>query len=329
MSALRSVSLCLFLFLFSVASLWAVDPDRKLSQYAHSSWLIRDGFLAGIPRVFSQTGDGYIWIGTSAGLWRFDGVRFDRWNPPNGEQLTSPRINSLLGGTDGSLWIGTANGLSHWQNNHLTNFVGEHGIVPSLIQAHDGRIWFVLDDPAGAAGRLCEVVGANIQCHGKEEGLPAFNYDQLAQDAQGNFWIGTVDAPTGIVHWPAASSRVYVTPELRSQAIEAISAGPDRSLWVGTKSSGHALGLHHLTRDSWKPFVANNFDSSTLNVNGLLFDRQKALWVGTNGAGLFRIYDGAVQHFGAAEGLSGNEVLRIFEDREGNVWVSTTKGIDN
>jgi ligand-binding sensor domain-containing protein len=69
---------------------------------------------------------------------RFDGVRFVPWIPPDGEQLPSSRINYLLGTPDGSLWIGTAVGLSHWQNNHLTNYLNEQGIVSSIVQARDG-----------------------------------------------------------------------------------------------------------------------------------------------------------------------------------------------
>jgi len=60
--------LSLLLFLFAVSSLWAVDPSRHISQYAHATWRIQDGVFSGAPHAITQTMDGYLWIGTEAGL---------------------------------------------------------------------------------------------------------------------------------------------------------------------------------------------------------------------------------------------------------------------
>ena len=57
----------------------ALDPTRAISQYAHTAWRLQDGYLSGIPASIVQTSDGYIWIGTQGGLFRFDGVRFVPW----------------------------------------------------------------------------------------------------------------------------------------------------------------------------------------------------------------------------------------------------------
>jgi len=50
----------------------AVDPSRHISQYAHTTWRIQDGVFSGAPHAITQTTDGYLWIGTEAGLLRFD-----------------------------------------------------------------------------------------------------------------------------------------------------------------------------------------------------------------------------------------------------------------
>jgi ligand-binding sensor domain-containing protein len=87
----------------------ALDPSRAISQYAHTAWRTGDGDLASAPSAITQTSDGYIWVGTIAGLLRFDGVRFTRWTPPkDGPTLPTATIISLLASRDGSLWIGTA-----------------------------------------------------------------------------------------------------------------------------------------------------------------------------------------------------------------------------
>jgi ligand-binding sensor domain-containing protein len=110
----RSHFLSLLLFLFAVSSLWAVDPSRHISQYGHTAWRIQDGVFNGSPFAVTQTTDGYLWIGTRAGLLCFDGVRFVPWTSPDGKYLPSSDIGSLLGARDGSLWIGMEGGLSHW-----------------------------------------------------------------------------------------------------------------------------------------------------------------------------------------------------------------------
>jgi ligand-binding sensor domain-containing protein len=310
-------------------SAWAVDPNAHISQYAHSAWLVRDGVFSGIPRAFAQTSDGYIWVGTTAGLSRFDGVRFIPWSPPKGQSLPSPRINSLLGSGDGSLWIGTAEGLAHWQNGQLTSY-RERGIVPSIAQAQDGAIWFVLAESAGTVARLCQVVGDAIHCHGSEDGLPSVNYFGLAEDKEGNFWLGTVKGE--VVRWKSGVSHSYSPNKASSSSMQgivnSIVTATDGSVWAATDLPG--IGLQHIVGDvRQQTFVIPDFDSGITGSNYLLLDREGALWVTTSKNGIYRIYNGLAEHFGAAEGLSGDLAIRLFEDREGNVWISTTKGIDN
>ena len=63
----------------------AVAQSLDLSQYAHTTWRIRDGFAKGNITSIAQTSDGYLWVGTDLGLLRFDGVRAVPWRPPGGK----------------------------------------------------------------------------------------------------------------------------------------------------------------------------------------------------------------------------------------------------
>src|ERR1700758_2349981 len=85
----------------------ALTPDRNIVQYAHHSWKIDDGYFGSNPYSLAQDNDGYLWIGTDHGLYRYDGNQFSRWNPPAGAHLPGSTIISLLADRDGSLWIGT------------------------------------------------------------------------------------------------------------------------------------------------------------------------------------------------------------------------------
>jgi ligand-binding sensor domain-containing protein len=129
------------LLLVALPRAHALDPDRRISQYAHSTWRVRDGAFAGAPSAITQTTDGYVWIGTHAGLLRFDGVRFVPFVPPAGKQLPNPAVISLLGATDGSLWIGTASGLAQWKNGELFTLPETAGRVNSIYEDRDGTIW--------------------------------------------------------------------------------------------------------------------------------------------------------------------------------------------
>jgi ligand-binding sensor domain-containing protein len=326
----RSFPIWFLLCFFAVSSAWAVDPTRHISQYAHTAWRIQDGVFSGTPKAISQTADGYLWIGTKSGLVRFDGVRFVPWIPPDGEQLPSSRINSLLATPDGSLWIGTAVGLSRWQNHQLTNYVHEHGVVTSIIHARNGTIWIELSDPSGEVGPLCRIIGTGMQCHGKDDGIPADSYVPLVEDSQGNFWLG---GSTNLVRWNPDSHGVYKPTGLKTAAgaggIFGLAADPDGSLWVGISRTGPGLGLQKVAQGVWNPFRTPEFDGNTVAVQPLLLDRHNALWVGTDGRGIYRIYGGHVAHFGSANGLSGDYVTNFFEDREGNLWVATSSGVDS
>src|SRR5579864_468360 len=84
---------------------FALDSSLDVSQYAHTTWKVRDGFAKGVITSLAQTPDGYVWVGTELGLLRFDGVRAVPWQPPTGQQLPGSLITSLLAARDGTLWI--------------------------------------------------------------------------------------------------------------------------------------------------------------------------------------------------------------------------------
>ena len=84
----------------------ALDPSLDISKYGHTVWRNLDAIGPGTIGPIAQTTDGYLWLGTPSGLLRFDGVRSVAWHPPAGAALPDDRIRALLGGRDGTLWIG-------------------------------------------------------------------------------------------------------------------------------------------------------------------------------------------------------------------------------
>ncbi len=148
----------------------ALDPTSHISQYGHSVWRVQDGYFGGVPTYIAQTTDGYIWVRTYSGLFRFDGVQFVRWSAQSGEELPSTSVNTILGARDGSLWIGTEAGLAHLVNGRLTLY--EKGWVTApLIEDRDGKIWFLHVRPGDRTHPLCQVLQGEVHCYGNDDGL--------------------------------------------------------------------------------------------------------------------------------------------------------------
>ena len=322
----RSLRIC-FLMLLATCTAWGVDPNKRISQYGHTAWRIQDGIFSGAPNAIAQTRDGYLWIGTENGLIRFDGVRFVPWAPLKGRLLSSG-IFSLLAGTDGSLWIGTSTNLAHLQNGNLTNYPGADGRVNSIVQSHDGRIWITRSRVHDDKGPLCEVKGASLRCYGKADGIPFPYAVPLAEDSEGNLWIGSVNL---LIRWRAGSSTTFTPSKARSgeglSGIQAIVADSNGSIWSGMDRRGPGQGLQRWVHGVRKP-LNPTLNQSALQVSALFLDRENALWIGTLDQGIYRLNGDKVDRFSSADGLSSDSVTEFYEDREGNLWIATSEGID-
>jgi signal transduction histidine kinase len=326
----RMLLLYLVFFLFTISPVGALDTSRHLSQYGHTAWRLEDGVFAGAPNVIAQTADGYLWIGTQAGLTRFDGVRFVSWKPPEGKELPSSRINSLLGARDGSLWIGTTMGLARWRNGELTNYKDPTGSIMAILEDRTGTIWIARANIPDTKGPLCKVTEAGLRCYGRDDGVGVPYGVTLANDSLGNIWLA---GGPKVSRWQTSSADTYVSAGLDPaeifNGVLALAGRPDGSLWVGLVESGKGGGLQQLAQGAWKPFVTPEFDGSALEVTALLLDRDSTLWVGTLNQGIYRIQGDKVDHFRSSDGLSGDAVTGLFQDRELNIWIATSRGIDN
>src|SRR5262245_54638713 len=103
----RRAALGLAILLGGGSRATALNPALDISQYAHTSWKVSDGFAKGAIKAIAQTPDGYLWLGTEFGVLRFDGVRVIPWQPPPDQPLPSDDIWSLLATRDDALWVGT------------------------------------------------------------------------------------------------------------------------------------------------------------------------------------------------------------------------------
>jgi signal transduction histidine kinase/ligand-binding sensor domain-containing protein len=316
---------CLFVL---SATAWAVDPHTLISQYGHTAWRIQDGFLSN-PGAIAQTTDGYIWIGALGGLVRFDGVKFTFWAAPNGQSLADSGISYLLAGRDGSLWIGTYGGLSRLKDGKLFNYTTTPNSpgINNIIEDHAGTIWVTRYRVNDGKGSLCQVEADKLRCYGEKDGNPGKYAVGLTEDTTGNIWFGC----KMLCRWASDSFSFYFKDQLKNPAgdgVQRVAAGPSGSVWAALAGTGPKLGVQYYSGGKWASYVVPGFDGATVVSDVLFVDRDHSLWVGTESHGLYRVHDGVADHYGSANGLSGDTVEYIYEDREGNLWVTTDRGVD-
>ena len=302
----------------------ALDPSLDISQYAHTAWTFRDGFSVGNIFAIAQTSDGYFWLGGEYGLFRFDGVRAVPWQPPAGQHLPDKFVFKLLAARDGTLWISTFEGLVTWDGARLIRHPEfDRRKVQSLLEDHEGTVWAGTWSSESRFARLCAMRSVSSQCFGDDGVLGKF-VTALYEDPSGALWVS---AESGFWRWRPGPPRREST---ESRDISALTDSEDGRALIAV----YGAGLLQLEGDKLQAYSIPGADSNRplrdreVNANKLLRDRNGGLWIGTVEHGLIHVCNGRTDTFTKSDGLSGDVVLSLFEDREGNVWVSTTGGLD-
>lgn len=321
-----SLIVCFCLLLGASRPATALDPSLEISQYGHTSWTARDGFSVGAIYAMAQTPDGYLWLGTEFGLFRFDGMRATLWQPPAGQRLPQSPY-SLLVSRDGTLWIGTFAGLASWNGSKLTLYPELDGMfVTSLLEDREGTVWAgTLGDAKGTStGRLCAIRSGRAQCDAHDHAFGSFVWS-VSEDNSGTLWAG---AESGLWRWKPGPPKRYALPGMR---IDDLSKMDDGRVLIAIRGAGlrQVVGDRILTypiRSASNPNAL--LPDRDIDSNKLLRDRDGGVWIGTHQRGLLHVHNGRAETFTTAGGLSGDVSCSLFEDREGNIWFASSRGLD-
>jgi hypothetical protein len=138
-----------FVVLLAAAPLAAQDLPDSVEGYAVMAWATDSGFPAEADAVLAitQGADGYLWLGTRNGLFRFDGLQFVLWGAAGEQALPGRSVRNLITARDGSIWMtfDDADGVSRARGTTLTNYGVAEGLpgggVRAVLEDRAGRIW--------------------------------------------------------------------------------------------------------------------------------------------------------------------------------------------
>jgi ligand-binding sensor domain-containing protein/two-component sensor histidine kinase len=339
-------------------NLWLVTP-QGLARYSKGS-LHRVTPDEGLPDVhatcIAPDAPGGPLIATRTGIYRYYNGRFDLFAAASAQYGFAER---LMSAQDGSLWIGFSSGVIAQQSNAQQSN-GRLRVVP-IRQRMGGQIHRIYQDPHGgiwaavgkglhkfedgefrpvrtvhgtpALGSVYSVlmdreggVWLGLQSNGvarlrvsqlstlsEEDGLPDDRARSIYQDRSGRVWIGTAD---GLALYANGTVRAVTNGDgAQFGDVRSIAEDAGGRLWI---SAGKELLVHNGATfnrlPGWKP---------THEIEALYRDAAGNMWVGTDGAGLFRYSGGRFAKFTSTDGLGSNHVRALLADRNGALWIST------
>ncbi len=304
----------------------------------------------GVVTALAQGAAGYLWIGSTRGLIRYDGYGFRRHlhDEADPQSIGGNLIRSLLLARDGRLWVGTdADGLSVY-NPRSERFVGfRHrpndpaslppGPIMALAEDRDGRIW--IGTRGGGLASLDPATGHAQRFRDGREGELAPRADfiyALRFDAAGALWIGTraglrrmasAGAPREAVRSAAGDPS-----GLDEETVYSLLEPGDGRLWIGTQS-GRLLLLDPQTLavtpapDEAGVLQPGDPQDRLDTVSAMLRVDSGDVWLGRSSGIEVREPGSArllrfIRHDPARPtGLAGNEVRELLQDRSGLLWV--------
>jgi ligand-binding sensor domain-containing protein len=311
----------------------AQRPPPAIGELDHAAWTIRDGAPSSVYAL-AQSSDGMLWIGTTTGLYQFDGARFEPFEPPPGVVLPALSVSELLALPDGRLWIGySRGGVSVLARGRVVSYGEREGVpagtVTALAVDSARAIW------AATTTGLARFSDDRWQRMGPEDGYPDGMTSDLLVDRRGTLWAAT-SAGVLVLTRGATRFALHAPPlDPTGSGAGAPREAPDGSVWGASLT----LGLTRLSDSAGRPTPMRPEAVPLREAWDLLMDQHSNAWL-IERLGLVRVPLASETDRGLETvprqplpvtrvplaGASRANVL--LEDREGNVWVGTNNGLD-
>ncbi len=304
---------------FGLPGVAGTDFDLAESAGAIRVWHGVDCLPSDSVTAIIQTRDGFLWAGTTAGLVRFDGVKFTEVPLESASTNAPIRITALCEDGAGHLWIGSQqDGLFQLAGGQVTRFTTAAGLlsdnVTSLAVDGAGQVWI-----GGKAG-LNLWTGREFKAFTLRDGLMDESITGLNIARSGTVWITT---RTGMSRYIAGKITPYVfQTDSQGRSPEYLGTYEDRrgNLWAFGDT--YLINLAEGKRFNY----FRSSESESLRIWSLCEGRDGRIWIGTSGRGLFCFEDNRFQPVVLDENRWPYDVRALCEDREGNLWLGTSGG---
>lgn len=308
------------------------DAPQRLADFIHSAWSLKEEAPTFIVQI-AQTPDGDLWLATSQGAYRFDGVKFVQFQTNGVGSLATESINTIFVASSKDVWIGYhGGGISRIHNGQITTFTAgiPPGPVGRIAESRDGTIW-----AATFGGIAFFRSGVWKTIPWADEYGRAYNL-LVARD--GVVWIA---GEHQLLFLMPGSEKIETTP-IELAYVRPLEQAPDGRLWISDAKWGLRVFDPDQVLRSPGQLRLTPPPRKILQVRGILFDHDGQLWGSYyDGSGIFRILHPELvptdkplspadvdESFGAKDGLTSDTAAPVFEDREHNIWIGTESGLD-
>ncbi len=299
--------------------LGALDPDKPINRYLLDEWSVEKGLTSETVEAVIQTPDGYLWLGTGEGLFRYDGIAFEHIYFENPEHKGNPHITALVKDKESGLWIGTK-GLVHYKDGELKYFTGKDGFPRYEIRclAYDsfGSLWI-----GTFYNSLYRFKDGAFTPFDKSKGFGGAEIYSILEDSSGNLWIACADA--GL--WLGNNGKFVkhgIDGLNREYSVYKVYEDRRGILWVGTNVGLVGIANPGSVEEKTLYHFSPTEGLSDNNVWSIREDIHGNLWVGTN-SGLNRLKLGLDGKMIIEKRIEGVIIKNLFEDREENLWIGT------
>jgi signal transduction histidine kinase/ligand-binding sensor domain-containing protein/DNA-binding NarL/FixJ family response regulator len=292
-----------------------------------------EGLPSNYVEAICQTHDGFMWFGSSDGLSRFDGLSFLNFRNDQSDttSLIDNEIKCLAEDKYGRLWIGTQKGLTYldlktyrfkWFNKEFPENLGNCWIS-SFAKMSDNELLI------GTYGYGLFVFNMNtkkvlkIYLEGEESNqLINNNIRCIRPDRHGNIWVAT-DGGLDVIK----NGKSEIVHLLKEEIIFNLCLDNAGNILVTSLNSNNLYTFSPISFQTIKVEKANT--KSTQMAKLFFIDSGGNSWLSISGEGLYRTshQNNSKQHFVSnnfdTDGLSSNNILAIYEDRDGNLWFGT------
>ncbi len=299
---------------------------QSLPGWHHTSWTRGTAPPVGGGHSLARSPDGYLWLGASGGLLRFDGIRFEFFDGASSLALRSRRPGEFrpqIVDRQGNLWIARPDGalVSYRDGVFRVVLAPDPRVGSRIVEDGAGRLW-LFGGRSATVHLLREGRAARVRMPGA---APDSGVLVVVRDTATGVWIGT--RTQGLWHVDEQSALRYPADRSRSpNEVRPLLHARGAGLWsIGI---GLGTGLHHLEAGRWTRVVPPDLGEGLVRGRAAVQDAEGAVWIATHGSGLLRAHAGRLEQFSEVHGLSDANVHDALVDVEGSVWALTDAGLD-